>query len=286
MKRRRCLSILLLLFSSQVCAEVEDPFPLPKPAESGVRRNEGTIELELPSPNDKRPGSREEAAEQMGVENPERSSEVKGGLESFFDSILSFYGSLFSLLESFIKSIPKKLPPLLLAAAVASTQSSSPIVLDLNENGEADLWDSNWRSDRSFNAKHSLLFDIDGDGELELCEWMKPNADGLLVFDKGQDGWIAGQRELFGNGEGFDNGYEKLQSLYDEDGDGVLRGEELSELKIWLDDGDARSTRTELYIPKTLGIVEIDLRHDDLQSTFKMEGRVCRSWDWWSEYIE
>lgn len=164
--------------------------------------------------------------------------------------------------------------------------STSPIVLDLNGNGKPDLYDTNWRSDRKFRPKGAVVFDIDGDGKVELVEWMHPNKDGLLCVDKNSDAWISGQKELFGNEGKYQNGYQKLAATLDTNRDGVVTGKELAPLKIWIDNGDAKSTPEELHTPAELGITHIGVKDDDLVSFFTQNGQDRKTWDWFTEYLE
>jgi len=164
--------------------------------------------------------------------------------------------------------------------------TATPIVLDLNHNGRADLTDGDWRADDLFDPRGSVEFDIDGDGRREFCEWMSPDADGLLVVDRGDDGVILGQRELFGDGEGFADGYQKLAAWFDKDGNGVVAGSELVGLKVWMDDGDAVAEPGELHELSELGITHLGIRHDGLQCWFTQDGHDFDTWDWVTEYIE
>lgn len=74
----------------------------------------------------------------------------------------------------------------------------------------------------------------------EETEWLAKNGgDGFLVADLNGDGEINSAVELFGtegaNGEKYKNGYEKLAALYDKNRDGVVNGEELRGLQVWVD---------------------------------------------------
>ena len=164
--------------------------------------------------------------------------------------------------------------------------SATPIVLDLNRNGKADLYDSNWRADRIFNPEGCVHFDIDGDGKLEFCEWIKPNGDGILVLDANNDGDIASQKELFGDSEGYENGYRKLQDKLDKDHDGYISGAELEPLKVWIDNGNGKSEEGELFTMGELGITHLGVEDNNLECFFTMHGQDYKSWDWFTEYIE
>lgn len=190
------------------------------------------------------------------------------------------------------------------------TVQRSPIVLDLNNNGKADITGKNILGDGKIDGP-TTLFDLDPDnisyefkseqrrpgsgapnvdggywvnadgekikggvpkgkqpkyngfkyydkngqlvGEMkeglyhygkqekrEITEWLaKDGGDGFLVADLDGDGQINSAVELFGtegtNGAKYKNGYEKLGALYDKNRDGVVTGDELKGLQVWVD---------------------------------------------------
>jgi hypothetical protein len=79
-------------------------------------------------------------------------------------------------------------------------------------------------------------FDLDGSGLDLRWGWITPKA-AWLVFDQQGHGEITSGLQLIG-GVTFwifwENGYRALASL-DDDGDGVLRGDELKGLALWHD---------------------------------------------------
>jgi len=81
-----------------------------------------------------------------------------------------------------------------------------------------------------------VRFDADGTGLKKRWTWISKDA-GWLVHDPGHTGRITSALQMFG-GVTFwmfwNNGYEALRSL-DDNGDGVLTGEELKGLAIWRD---------------------------------------------------
>ena len=93
---------------------------------------------------------------------------------------------------------------------------------------------------------------------------MKPGSgDGFLVWDKNGNGIIDDNTEMMSefdaNGNKvFQNGFEKLAYYFDKDNDGVVKGAELSQLKVWVDiDGDAKTDKGELQELSKHGITEI-----------------------------
>ena len=113
----------------------------------------------------------------------------------------------------------------------------------------------------------------------EATEWMKPGSgDGFLVWDKNGNGMIDDNTEMmsefdeYGNKK-FQNGFEKLAFYFDTDDNGVVKGDELKKLKIWIDiDGDAVTDKGELVPLSDHGITEIVIPgHHKLVSTTKIQ---------------
>ncbi|MCB1493454.1 MAG: hypothetical protein KDJ77_16950 [Rhodobiaceae bacterium] len=103
----------------------------------------------------------------------------------------------------------------------------------------------------------SVSFDLDGLGARDW-QWLTPQA-GLLVWVGDEpETRIASGHQLFGNVSFhifWRDGYEALAAL-DDDGDGWLRGDELTGLAIWADrNADARSATDEIVALGDLGIV-------------------------------
>ena len=81
-----------------------------------------------------------------------------------------------------------------------------------------------------------VRFDADGSGLRETWTWITPDA-AWLVHDPTRRGSITSALQLFGNVTFWlfwENGYHALRAL-DDNGDGVLRGAELSGLAVWQD---------------------------------------------------
>ncbi|MBM3267921.1 MAG: hypothetical protein FJZ01_09760 [Candidatus Sericytochromatia bacterium] len=177
-------------------------------------------------------------------------------------------------------------------------QTGSPVMLDLNGDGKLGTTGVSTAKDRADNqVGKTVAFDLDGDGRKEQVEWADGKGDGFLVDDSdggatraaAGDGQIDGTR-LFGDQGGkFANGYDKLKK-FDADGDGVLRGQELAGLKMWVDNGDASVGGGELKSLADLGITEISVgmqtvknaRGEDLmRSTYTQNGQTRTSEDVW-----
>ncbi len=116
----------------------------------------------------------------------------------------------------------------------------SPIAFDLSGNGQIDVTGTSTAYGHAYNGGATVSFDIDNDGVNEDIEWLAGNGDGLLI-DMSQVGLgnAVDGGALFGDEGGtYANGYAKLD-LRDLNGDDLLTDTELSNLAIWVDDGDA-----------------------------------------------
>lgn len=164
-------------------------------------------------------------------------------------------------------------------------QQASPLVLDLDGNGVADVTSAAPGTAEAgmFRAAGSVTFDVAGRGRGRRCEWLAPNRDGLLVIDANGNGVADSASELFGDTDGFANGYAKL-ALLDADGDGAVSGAELTHLYAWIDDGDGHCAPGEMRRVSALGITRLELKHTDLQSAFTRNGRSYRMWDWFPHW--
>lgn len=178
------------------------------------------------------------------------------------------------------------------------SKAASPIMLDLNGDGKLGTTGVTTAKNRvDDQLGRTVDFDIDGDGDLDDVEWMDGQGDGMLVDDRDGgataasrgDGVIDGKR-LFGDQGGkYANGYDKLAEL-DKDGDGVIKGEELTGLKTWVDDGDAKLEAGELKTLAELGVTEISARmhteknargEDLMRSSFVRDGQRQTTEDVW-----
>lgn len=129
----------------------------------------------------------------------------------------------------------------------------------------------------------SVRFDADGTGLERRWSWITPDA-AWLVHDPQQTGKITSGLQLFGNVTFWcfwDHGYEALRTL-DDNGDGVLRGEELRGLALWHDaNGNGICEPGEVRPLAHHGIVELscvgqrDSQHPD-RVWFSPRGAVYR----------
>jgi hypothetical protein len=141
-------------------------------------------------------------------------------------------------------------------------EGDSPIVLDLGHSGF------------SFSSLESgVLFDIDGDGALELTAWTtSASDDAFLALDRNGNGIIDGGRELFGdatlreNGKEARNGYQVLRELDSPDAGGNRNSridpedEAYWDLELWTDaNHNGISDPGELQSLTERGVVSISL---------------------------
>jgi hypothetical protein len=135
------------------------------------------------------------------------------------------------------------------------SQTSTPLVLDLNGDGVHTVTQSN-----------GVAFDLQGNGQLIKTAWTDGH-DGLLALDLNHDGVINSGAELFGDGTLLNtgriaqNGFEALQQ-YDLNLDGVIDAQDsvFSDLKVWVDtDGNGESSTLELHSLLELGVQSLDL---------------------------
>lgn len=109
----------------------------------------------------------------------------------------------------------------------------SPLVLDLDGNGQLDLVNV-------WGADPGVSFDLAGTGEEVRTGWVKPT-DGLL-FDGRKAACVTNGAQLFGEFTGttngkptFDNGFRALESLFGKAGEAKLQVKAGDGLKVWRD---------------------------------------------------
>ena len=169
----------------------------------------------------------------------------------------------------------------------------TPIVVDLNRDGKITVTGETTSIDKSGIGAigRTVSFDIDADGRLDNIEWIDGQGDGLLVDTSriGPNNAIDGNA-LFGDlGGQFNHGYEKL-ALHDANGDGTVSGDELAQLGVWVDDGDAVLEAGELLTAAQAGLSAVSARmqlvHDDagrvlMQSSAEVGGQTVLTEDVW-----
>jgi hypothetical protein len=168
----------------------------------------------------------------------------------------------------------------------------TPLMVDLSGDGKADLLAGlEWRKLKirrpSPNMGVYRSFDLDGTGKKEW-EWVG-KGDGLVVYTAGLKGTPT-YKELFGTrtfDKTFKHGYEALATL-DADGNGVLQGEELKDIGVWVDaDSDAVAQTGEIRSAKDAGVSELSVKFEadadgNVSNTkgAKIGGRDVAVWDW------
>ncbi len=166
--------------------------------------------------------------------------------------------------------------------SITATKRVSPIVLDMTGNGKLEASNGQYLPHETTDLKNTIVADFYGDGFEIAMEWVGPN-DGLLVAPKA-DGTID-MSCLFGTSGGYDTGYEKL-SLY-ADNNGIVKGDALKGLSVWQDkNGNGIADAGEVTSCTELGITSIDVKHKGFVSSFQINGKTQRMWDWWPNAVE
>jgi hypothetical protein len=89
---------------------------------------------------------------------------------------------------------------------------TTPIVFDLDGNGILDASNGVWLPHPDTWSTNVNLFDIDCDGIKEVMEWVGPN-DGLLVNVSPQSVSELTGANLFGNGDGWGDGFQNFYTF-------------------------------------------------------------------------
>jgi hypothetical protein len=171
---------------------------------------------------------------------------------------------------------------------ILQVHDSSPLVLDLDNNGKIDTAKNDWRPHApKFHTWAAKFFDITGDGTTDYCEWMMPTpGDGMLCIP--EEGKVDTALQLFGTAGGYTDGYEKLSIICDKNNNGWVEGKELEGVKIWIDENnDAVCQPAELKDLQDYGIKRISTKHNDYVSKYETtSGEMRTTWDWWPATLE
>lgn len=136
----------------------------------------------------------------------------------------------------------------------------------------------------------AVEFDLRGFGAKERWPWLRADA-GVLVWDPDGSGKITSARQMFGSYSWqifWRDGFDALAAL-DDDGDGWLRGSELTGISVWFDrNQDATSDRGEVTPLSALLITglacnapEHDGPHPLNRSGIELrDGSKLPLWDW------
>jgi Ca2+-binding RTX toxin-like protein len=138
-------------------------------------------------------------------------------------------------------------------------ERSSPLILDLGENGTIDLLSV---------LDSRAYFDIDQDGYAENIGWVdETSGDGFLVFDRNSDGIVSDSGDLFGSTS--DQGFGEL-ALLDSNLDGLIDvyDADFAKLQLWVDaNGNGYSEESELFSLSDYSIASISLSHARVDQT-------------------
>jgi hypothetical protein len=143
----------------------------------------------------------------------------------------------------------------LTTAQVAFLDLSTPLILDLNNDGV-----------KTRSISEGTTFDILATGNKINTGWVS-SEDGLLVFDRNNDGLINDGSELFGsatvlaNAQQAVDGFVALADL-DSNADKMITSADKAwnDLNVWVDkNSDGVSTKEELLTLDSLNITKLDL---------------------------
>ena len=160
---------------------------------------------------------------------------------------------------------------------VSDIGSVSPLVLDFNGDGELAASGGLWQPHPARITGPYTVFDLDGDGFADICEWIGPGDALLTSSESPSDG-----RDLFGTANGWKDGYERLSAQFDWDGNGTVEGDEIAILCAWRDfNGNGIADPGEVALLTELGITALSITPTDGQATFTDSTGDHKMWDWW-----
>ena len=157
-----------------------------------------------------------------------------------------------------------------------------PLVLDIHQTGKITTAKNEWLPHApEFYGEYASTFDFTGDGIPDQTEWLSENPGAFLCMP--QNGQITGVAELFGNLGGYANGFDKLATLCDLDGNGVVEGEELSGIMLWIDSNrNGVSDPGELHTLESYGITKLYTDQENFVGKYETsDGSVHTMWAWW-----
>lgn len=128
----------------------------------------------------------------------------------------------------------------------------TPIAIDVDRSGAVE------------HIEGTFVIDITADGNPEtLSEWFAPTEAILIDTKHAITGGVVTGHHLFGDmGRTYVDGFEKL-ALLDENDDGVVSGDELDGLALWIDsNSNALLEEEEKFELKDFDIVSISVVHD------------------------
>lgn len=146
------------------------------------------------------------------------------------------------------------------------------------------------------NPTAGVAFDLDGSGIVRRWGWITPKA-AWLVYDPTEQGKITSGLQLFGNVTFWvfwRNGYEALRAL-DDDGDGLLTGDELRGLALWEDrDNNGISAPDEVIPLAVAGVTALStesVRHESgipysPSGVGFLDGSFRPTYDWMATILE
>lgn len=129
----------------------------------------------------------------------------------------------------------------------------TPLILDLNGD------------DYKFTSlEDGVNFDIDGDGYIQKVAWTDVQTefdDAFLILDKNKNGQVDNGKELFGDQNGAQTGFDELRK-YDDNGDSVINKKDKTyfELQLWCDmNKNAIVDEGELKTLEEAGVTELSV---------------------------
>lgn len=171
--------------------------------------------------------------------------------------------------------------------AIPRSKTITPMIFSMKPVGSVD---------ELLAPENVVDFDLRGYGPAERTTWIQPET-ALLVWDPEKQGEITSGQQLFG-GYTFqifrNTGYEALAAL-DDDGNGVLKGAELTGIRAWFDlNSDATSSSGEVRDLAELGIVGINVRPTGQEGSHPTcdkglllrDGKTLPTWDWMASPVE